>query len=531
MSIINPNSINGGFPVFGQDNATQGFRDNFTNIKNNFVATKTELEDLQAKVLLKTGLSGLELDNDMNGGSITNLQLKAYTQTYLDLGQQFSDVTVDFEDGNFQYMLTGNDITLSIINWPSLTNNTPAYATLRLWFQVSSTLGTPHTITFPAEVNLNSSSIKGLDDETKTITFPEGGNYVFDLSTVNGGTNIFITEVSRNRIDAEIEAQIDLINANVTAANAAIASLLSNAASQAVVLNTLTSNAASQAVELNTLTSNAASQATDLNTLTGNAASQAVDLNTLTSNAASQANSLTSLISNAATQAVELNTLTSNAATQAESLTSLLANAATQADSLNTLVSNAAGQATALNTLDANVGTLFLSNVTHDANIGTLRLDVNSLASGANANTAAYLTTSTNNISTGNLNITGIANIAAISEKFVANTNPALQANVTIDFAQTAIVYVTGATGNITANVKNFSIPSGTVSSITVWISQGINPYIANLIQINGSVRSINWQGSTVAPEGNATKQDVISFTILNNSGTYTVLGQLATFG
>ena len=517
MSIINPNSINGGFPVFGQDNATQGFRDNFTNIKNNFVATKTELEDLQAKVLLKTGLSGLELDNDMNGGSITNAQLKAYTQTYLDLGQQFSDVTVDFEDGNFQYMVTGNDITLSIVNWPSLTNNTTAYATLRLWFQVSSTLGTPHTITFPAEVNLNSSSIKGLDDETKTITFPEGGNYVFDLSTVNGGTNIFINEVSRNRIDAEIEAQIDLINANVTAANAAISSLLSNAASQAVVLNTLTSNAATQAVELNTLTSNAASQAVDLNTLTGNAASQATDLNTLTSNAASQANSLTSLIS--------------NAASQADSLTSLLANAATQADSLNILVSNAAGQATALNTIDANVGTLFLSNVTHDANIGTLRLDVNSLASGANANTAAYLTTSTNNISTGNLNITGIANIAAISEKFVANTNPALQANVTIDFSQTAIVYVTGATGNITANVQNFSIPSGTVSSITVWISQGVTPYVANLIQINGSVKSINWQGSTVAPEGNATKQDVISFTILNNSGTYTVLGQLATFG
>jgi hypothetical protein len=500
MSIINPNSINGGFPVFGQDNATQGFRDNFTNIKNNFVATKTELEDLQAKVLLKTGLSGLELDNDMNGGSITNLQLRAYTQTYLDLGQQFSDVTVDFEDGNFQYMLTGNDITLSIVNWPSLTNNTPAYATLRLWFQVSSTLGTPHTITFPAEVNLNSSSIKGLDDITKTITFPEGGNYVFDLSTVNGGTNIFINEVSRNRIDAEIEAQLDLINANVTAANAAISSLLSNAASQAVVLNTLTSNAASQAVDLNTLTSNAASQATDLNTLTGNAATQA--------------DSLTSLIS--------------NAATQADSLTSLIGNAATQADSLTSLIGNAATQSSAIDTINANIGAYQLYA---NANIGTLRLDVNSLASGANANTAAYLTTATNNISTGNLNITGIANIAAISEKFIANTNPALQANVTIDFSQTAIVYVTGATGNITANVQNFSIPSGTISSITVWISQGVTPYVANLIQINGSVRSINWQGSTVAPEGNATKQDVISFTILNNSGTYTVLGQLATFG
>ena len=546
MSIINPNSINGGFPVFGQDNATQGFRDNFTNIKNNFVAAKTELEDLQAKTLLKSGLSGIVLDNDMNGGSITNVQLKAYTQTYLDLGQQFSDVTVDFESGNFQYMVTGNDITISIINWPSLTNNTPAYATLRLWFQVSSTLGTPHTITFPAEVNLNSASIKGMDDETKTVTFPEGGNYVFDLSTVNGGTNIFITEISRNRSDVEIEAQLDLINANVTAANASIASLLSNAGSQAT------------------------------------------DLNTLTSNAASQANSLTTLISNAASQANSLTTLISNAASQADSLTALIGNAASQATGIDTINANLGAYQTFAN---ANVSSIqnqiFASNANigayqtfANANIGSFQtyanLSLNSLATNANANlaayldngffvsigpinftasppasstpgiqwsdgfqssihgntqVAAYLTTYTGNISAGNISITGTSNVASISEKFIANTNPALQANVNIDFSRTAIVYVTGATGNITANVQNFSSPSGTVSSVTVWISQGVTPYIANLIQINGSVKSINWQGSTVAPEGNATKQDVISFTILNNSGTYTVLGQLATFG
>ena len=127
--------------------------------------------------------------------------------------------------------------------------------------------------------------------------------------------------------------------------------------------------------------------------------------------------------------------------------------------------------------------------------------------------------------------MSGLANIAPISEKFVANTNPALQANVNIDFAQTAIVYVTGATGNITANVQNFNMPSGTISCITVWMSQGATPYIANLIQINSSIRTINWQSSTLAPPGNANKQDVISFTILNNGGTYTVLGQLATFG
>ena len=489
MSIINPNSINGGFPVFGQDNSTQGFRDNFTNIKNNFVAAKAELEDIQGKVLVKSALLGGVLDNDMDGGTITNAQLKAYTQTFLNLGQQFSDVTINFEDGNFQYMETGNDITLTIENWPSDTTTAAAYATLRLWFQVSSTLGTPHTVTFPANVNINSASIKGMDDETKTVTFPEGGNYIFDLSTHNSGTHIFISEVSRNRIDAEIETKIDLINANVTGANVIISTLL------------------------------------------GNAAAQAGDLIALYNNAAGQADTLTVLTANAASQAANLTTLFSNAATQADSLTVLLANAASQADSLTVLVSNAASQATALNTIDANVGALHLGNIVHDANIGTLRLGVDSLASGANANTAAYLTTYTGNINAGNLTVTGTTNVAPISEKFVSNTNPALQANVSIDFTQTAIVYVSGATGNITANVQNFSIPSGTISCVTVWMSQGATPYIANLIQINNTVRTIKWQNSGAAPEGNANKEDVISFTILNNSGTYTVLGQLSTFG
>jgi hypothetical protein len=201
------------------------------------------------------------------------------------------------------------------------------------------------------------------------------------------------------------------------------------------------------------------------------------------------------------------------------------------------LVGNAASQATALNTIDANVGLLHLSNIAQDANIGTLRVDVNSLVSGANTNVSAYLGTYTGNISAGNiittqtLTVTGTTNVAPISEKFVSNTNPSISANVAINFAQTAIVYVSGASGNITANVQNFNIPSGTVSSVTVWMSQGATPYIANLIQINNSIRTINWQNSALAPPGNANKQDVISFTILNNGGTYTVLGQLATFG
>lgn len=47
-SNINPTNINITYPIAGQDNDTQGFRDNFSNIKNNFLVAQTEISALQA---------------------------------------------------------------------------------------------------------------------------------------------------------------------------------------------------------------------------------------------------------------------------------------------------------------------------------------------------------------------------------------------------------------------------------------------------------------------------------------------------
>ena len=43
---IIPGDIDGTFPVAGQDNSSQGFRDNFTAIKNNFTAAKTDIDEM-----------------------------------------------------------------------------------------------------------------------------------------------------------------------------------------------------------------------------------------------------------------------------------------------------------------------------------------------------------------------------------------------------------------------------------------------------------------------------------------------------
>ena len=60
-SQVNPNNIDGTYPVAGQDNDSQGFRDNFTNIRNNLTFAKAEIEDLQNKAVLKSALTNTTL--------------------------------------------------------------------------------------------------------------------------------------------------------------------------------------------------------------------------------------------------------------------------------------------------------------------------------------------------------------------------------------------------------------------------------------------------------------------------------------
>ena len=53
MSQINTNGINVNYPVPGQNNSSQGFRDNFAAIRTNINTASTEITDLQAKVVVK----------------------------------------------------------------------------------------------------------------------------------------------------------------------------------------------------------------------------------------------------------------------------------------------------------------------------------------------------------------------------------------------------------------------------------------------------------------------------------------------
>ena len=92
------------------------------------------------------------------------------------------------------------------------------------------------------------------------------------------------------------------------------------------------------------------------------------------------------------------------------------------------------------------------------------------------------------------------------------------------------LFYHTGVTSDITPNFTNFDLTAEDATNITIIINQGNTAYEIPAIQIGGSAQTIVWQNNN-APTGTANGTDSFSFTILNDGGTYVVLGQMVSFG
>lgn len=202
-SNINPFNIDGSFPIAGQDNDSQGFRDNFTNIRNNLGFAKNEIEDLQAKAVLKSPLSGATLDNNMNGATMSRVNLKSITSEVFPITKSpFSNViTVNYNNGNVQfYKIDSGSVSVEFTNWPSGT----VCSSILLWVYVSNPVA--YTLSLPIKASDNTAEENGYYDLAGgtvvggdvVIRFDEVGNYMFECVTTNNGRDVVVREVSRN---------------------------------------------------------------------------------------------------------------------------------------------------------------------------------------------------------------------------------------------------------------------------------------------------------------------------------------------
>jgi hypothetical protein len=191
MSNINPYNIDGTYPVAGQDNDSQGFRDNFTNIRNNFGYAASELGDLQSKAITTSALTGSTLTNDMSYAALKRPQLFSPSYTYVDKGAVSGAVTVYYDQGAVQRIETGASITsVTISNWPT----TGQFGLLKLWVNVTNTA---YTMTVSPSL-LGLDQIFGANTTSGLITFGNIGTYIFEFGTGTAGSTTYIADLSHN---------------------------------------------------------------------------------------------------------------------------------------------------------------------------------------------------------------------------------------------------------------------------------------------------------------------------------------------
>jgi hypothetical protein len=157
-SQIVSSSIDENYPIAGQDNDSQGFRDNFSIIKDGLATASSEI------TVLQSGTAKLNAPNNFNGTLIENALTN---QLY---GKVFTSTTagttvIDYRNGEYQIVTVAGNHSLRFLGFAG-SDAEPVYAKIKLELSPSgaSSAGWNVTMTAPAGGSV-----------TGTIGFPTPG--------------------------------------------------------------------------------------------------------------------------------------------------------------------------------------------------------------------------------------------------------------------------------------------------------------------------------------------------------------------
>jgi hypothetical protein len=165
------------FPIAGKDNNSQGFRDNFDNIKTGMTNMVSALTGLNTKT------PKLDEDNNFNGKVIENAETRQVYGSVLNNGTTTVSEFIDLRQSQyFTYTINGN-ITLTFSQWPV------ADKFAKFYIDVKSD-GTARTLTFAT----TSGTLVPNTGLTLPYNLSADGTirYVFEVWSINGGNTVFI---------------------------------------------------------------------------------------------------------------------------------------------------------------------------------------------------------------------------------------------------------------------------------------------------------------------------------------------------
>jgi hypothetical protein len=122
MSNITTTNIDETFPVQGQDNNSQGFRTNFSAIKNALIVAKSEITELE-NITVKNNTT-----TNFNSNKLENIVFNNISELYKNKGiPEDQQIEIDTRDAKaFKVKCIGNT-TIRLRNWPT---NQPSLAKL-----------------------------------------------------------------------------------------------------------------------------------------------------------------------------------------------------------------------------------------------------------------------------------------------------------------------------------------------------------------------------------------------------------------
>jgi hypothetical protein len=183
-SAINTTQIDETFPVAGQDNNSQGFRDNFNRIKTALNVAGGEITTLQSNT------AKLNAANNFNGALLENAEVNKFYQSVRQNGIVTTGTTtdIDLENGSLQTIgFTGN-ITVRFINWA----DSDLYAKVRLHLKNFDTSGATVTIGTEAGGVFNFVASEFTGSGTPQVAVAADSEVIVEAWTYNNGINVYL---------------------------------------------------------------------------------------------------------------------------------------------------------------------------------------------------------------------------------------------------------------------------------------------------------------------------------------------------
>ena len=180
ISSSNIASIDADYPRAGQDNDSQGFRDNFTKIKTELTNAQADLTALDTNAVKNN-----DATTNMQGNTINNVVITQGSQKFYSGGVLSSAGVrpVSYEIATYHsYTINSTGITLQLADWPASGKYAEVLVELR-------GRGVADPVTFDTE---NSGSIKVATGFAHPATIDSNVHpYIYRFWTIDGGQTVY----------------------------------------------------------------------------------------------------------------------------------------------------------------------------------------------------------------------------------------------------------------------------------------------------------------------------------------------------